>query len=118
MILLILFLNFQGCTVFFNYCLQRLYFTNTKVFCSRWGPNGPTEFKDNMNKLARLFKTSLPESTLVIWATALPVSPDIRSSILLKQASLHQGVYKKKKIIRREFLEKYVKIVCLEDCVS
>ncbi|PSN31703.1 hypothetical protein C0J52_23620 [Blattella germanica] len=43
---------------------------------SRWGPNGVTEYKDNMVKLLKLFRASLPKETLVIWTTGLPRTKD------------------------------------------
>lgn len=57
---------------------------------SRWGPNGVTLFKNNLVQLAKLFKSSLPMSTLVIWTTALPISSSIRSGLLLKQIEFLQ----------------------------
>ncbi|XP_046685340.1 PC-esterase domain-containing protein 1A-like [Homalodisca vitripennis] len=62
-----------------------IYINSTLWDVCRWGPNGVIEFKENLQKLARLFKNSLPEKTLVIWATALPLSPQVNSSLLLKQ---------------------------------
>jgi hypothetical protein len=53
----------------------------------RWGPNGVTVYKDNMVKLMKLFKTSLPPETLVIWTTALPVSASCSGALLIKQVS-------------------------------
>lgn len=52
---------------------------------NRWGWNGVEAFKDNMNELMRLFKTSLPPTTLVIWVTAPPLSVEIRGGFMIKQ---------------------------------
>lgn len=53
----------------------------------RWGPNGVTMYKDNMVKLMKLFKNSLPPETLVIWTTAPPVSMSCSGALLIKQVS-------------------------------
>ncbi|KAJ4445075.1 hypothetical protein ANN_06874 [Periplaneta americana] len=55
-----------------------------KTIC-KWGPNGVTEYKDNMMKLMRSFKTSLPPETLVIWTTTPPVSASCHGALLIKQ---------------------------------
>ncbi|XP_069684389.1 PC-esterase domain-containing protein 1A-like [Periplaneta americana] len=52
---------------------------------TRWGPNGVTEYKDNMMKLMRSFKSSLPPETLVIWTTTPPVSASCHGALLIKQ---------------------------------
>jgi hypothetical protein len=55
-----------------------------KFFC-RWGPNGVTAYKDNMVKLMKLFKNSLPVETLVIWTTVPPISTTCSGALLVKQ---------------------------------
>ncbi|KAJ9590219.1 hypothetical protein L9F63_016669 [Diploptera punctata] len=52
---------------------------------TRWGPNGVTEYKDNLMKLMKLFKASLPSKTLVIWTTSLPISKSCYGGFLVKQ---------------------------------
>ncbi|XP_069674350.1 PC-esterase domain-containing protein 1A-like isoform X2 [Periplaneta americana] len=51
----------------------------------RWGPNGVGEYKDNLVKLMRLLKMSLPANTLVIWTTVPPVSSTCKGGFLIKQ---------------------------------
>ncbi|XP_021928256.1 PC-esterase domain-containing protein 1B-like isoform X2 [Zootermopsis nevadensis] len=57
---------------------------------TRWGPNGVTAYKDNMVKLMKLLKTSLPPETLVIWTTAPPISTSCSGSLLIKQVEFLQ----------------------------
>jgi hypothetical protein len=51
----------------------------------RWGPNGVTAYKDNMVKLMKLFKNSLPVETLVVWTTVPPISTTCYGPLLVKQ---------------------------------
>lgn len=57
---------------------------------TRWGPNGVTAYKDNMVKLMKLFKSSLPPETHVIWTTAPPVSTSCSGALLVKQVEFLQ----------------------------
>ncbi|XP_068083388.1 uncharacterized protein [Anabrus simplex] len=57
---------------------------------SRWGPNGVPEYKDNLVKLMKLFKSCLPERTLVVWVTVPPLSNKIRGGLLIHQVEFMQ----------------------------
>ncbi|PNF18700.1 hypothetical protein B7P43_G05025 [Cryptotermes secundus] len=57
---------------------------------TRWGPNGVTAYRDNMVKLMKLFQSSLPTETLVIWTTAPPVSTSCFGALLVKQVEFLQ----------------------------
>ncbi|XP_062601144.1 nuclear transcription factor Y subunit gamma-like [Saccostrea cucullata] len=50
---------------------------------SRYGSNGVDEYKENLNKLFDRFKQCLPEDSLVIWNTTLPVAKDMRGGFLV-----------------------------------
>ncbi|CAG2058144.1 unnamed protein product [Timema podura] len=52
---------------------------------SRWGPKGVSAYKDNLLKLMKFFKKSLPPQTLVIWTTTLPISSNAYGGFLIKQ---------------------------------
>jgi len=66
---------------------------------TRWGPNGVPEYKDNMVKLMRQMKQSLPNKCLVIWSTALPPATNVRGGLLIKQISFMEP------LLRFEVLE-------------
>lgn len=59
--------------IFFNYCLNR------------YGPSGVDEYKENLNTLFDRFKQCLPEDTLVIWNTTLPIAKDVRGGFLVPE---------------------------------
>nr|XP_022335764.1 PC-esterase domain-containing protein 1A-like [Crassostrea virginica]XP_022335765.1 PC-esterase domain-containing protein 1A-like [Crassostrea virginica] len=52
---------------------------------SRYGSNSVEEYKENLNTLFDRFKEKLPEDTLVIWNTTLPVAKDIRGGFLVPE---------------------------------
>lgn len=66
---------------------------------TRWGPNGVAEYKENMRKLMKCLKLTLPEESLFIWLTAFPVSTTIRGGLLFKQIDFMQS------LLRFEILE-------------
>ncbi|XP_046385587.1 PC-esterase domain-containing protein 1B-like isoform X2 [Ischnura elegans] len=51
----------------------------------RWGPDGVNLYKENMQKLFRLFMSNLPSKTLVVFSTTLPVSSSCKGAFLVKQ---------------------------------
>ncbi|XP_047116653.1 PC-esterase domain-containing protein 1A-like [Schistocerca piceifrons] len=68
-----------------SYCPDVVVVNSCLWDISRWGPNGVPEYKDNMVKLMRLFKSCLPKQTCVIWMTTLPISASCRGGFLIKQ---------------------------------
>lgn len=52
---------------------------------TRWGPNGVTEYKDNLMKLFKEFRKHLPKKCIVIWTTATPLSTSCKPAFLVKQ---------------------------------
>lgn len=52
---------------------------------SRYGPSGVDEYKENLNTLFDRFKQCLPEDTLVIWNTTLPIAKDVRGGFLVPE---------------------------------
>lgn len=52
---------------------------------TRWGPKGVREYKTNLINTMELLKTHLPESTLVVFTTTLPLSPDCSGGFLRRQ---------------------------------
>ncbi|XP_063220941.1 PC-esterase domain-containing protein 1A-like isoform X1 [Bacillus rossius redtenbacheri] len=52
---------------------------------SRWGPNGVCAYKDNLLKLMKFLNQNLPQETLFIWTTALPISQNCYGGFLIKQ---------------------------------
>ncbi|XP_063243138.1 PC-esterase domain-containing protein 1B-like isoform X2 [Bacillus rossius redtenbacheri] len=52
---------------------------------TRWGPDGVSKYRDNMVKLMKLLKSSLPPETLFVWTTAPPVSQHCYGGTLIKQ---------------------------------
>lgn len=52
---------------------------------TRWGPNGVTEYKDNLMKLFQGFRKHLPKKCIVIWTTAPPLSTSCKPAFLVQQ---------------------------------
>lgn len=67
---------------------MNLWFIQFVIISFRWGPNGVAEYKENMRKLMKCLKLTLPEESLFIWLTAFPVSTTIRGGLLFKQVLL------------------------------
>ncbi|CAH1397412.1 unnamed protein product [Nezara viridula] len=59
---------------------------------SRWGPNGVSEYKSNMDKLMKLLTSSLPKHVLFIWATALPIAAVTYGGLIIKQIEFIQAM--------------------------
>ncbi|RZF34192.1 hypothetical protein LSTR_LSTR003602 [Laodelphax striatellus] len=93
-------LHFQFITRCYNEAIENLFlsFKTTNQYpdviffssllwdITRWGPDGVATYKENMVKLMKLMKSTLPAETLVIWGTTLPISSDIRNGgFLIKQ---------------------------------
>lgn len=51
----------------------------------RWGPDGVSKYKRNIVDLMKLFRSSLPPSTLVIWTTTPPIAAEPSGGFLIKQ---------------------------------
>lgn len=67
-----------------------LVMNSTHWDVTRWGPSGVQKFKENMQNLTRLLKSSLPPSTLVVWVTAPPSAVEIRGGYMIKQLEFAQ----------------------------
>lgn len=62
--------------LFINSCLWDL---------TRWGPDGPKDFRTNILKTMKFLKAKLPPKTRVIWKTALPVSLNADGAIFVDE---------------------------------
>ncbi|XP_046385586.1 PC-esterase domain-containing protein 1B-like isoform X1 [Ischnura elegans] len=66
-----------------NFCGALLQ--SMKLKAKIWGPDGVNLYKENMQKLFRLFMSNLPSKTLVVFSTTLPVSSSCKGAFLVKQ---------------------------------
>lgn len=67
-------------------CIQTWFmFMLSCIIWNRYGSNSVEEYKENLNTLFDRFKEKLPEDTLVIWNTTLPVAKDIRGGFLVPE---------------------------------
>jgi len=55
------------------------------AFKRRYGVNGMSDYKRNVEELFQTFRRVLDPTTLVIWTTALPVSQSVRGGVILEE---------------------------------
>jgi len=51
----------------------------------RYGVNGWSDYKRNIQRLFHAFRRVLSPDTLVVWTTALPVSQSVRGGVILEE---------------------------------
>ncbi|XP_023226141.1 PC-esterase domain-containing protein 1A-like isoform X2 [Centruroides sculpturatus] len=85
---------------------------------TRWGPRGVEKYKENLKVVAKKFRTVLPEDTLVVWLTTLPISQDMRGGVLVPQLeflkySLRYHVMEANRYARNVFVQQELDVLDL-----